>query len=86
MGDDIFIKFSDRGLEDEFEVAAFMIIEAVDGSGGDREVIENEVEEGGISDDSDKVFTLLLLPQVQQFRESEVLIRFRFRVRNSGEE
>lgn len=46
MGDDIFIKFSDRGLEDEFEVAAFMIIEAVDNSGGDREVIENEVDEG----------------------------------------
>lgn len=46
LGDDIFIKFSDRGLEDEFEVAAFMIIEAVDGSGGDREVIENEVDEG----------------------------------------
>ena len=55
MGDDIFIKFSDRGLEDEFEVAAFMIIEAVDDSGGDREVIENEVDEGI----SGKAFTLL---------------------------
>ena len=46
LGDDIFIKFSDRGLKDEFEVAAFMIIEAVDGSGGYREVIEDEVDEG----------------------------------------
>lgn len=46
MGDDIFIKFSDRGMEDEFEVAAFMIIEAVDDRGGDREVIEDEVDEG----------------------------------------
>ena len=55
-----------------------MVIEAVNDRRGDREVIENEVEEGGISDDSDKVFTLLLLPQVQQFRESEVLIRFQF--------
>ena len=57
LGDDIFIKFSDRGLEDEFDVAAFMIIEAVDGSGGDREVIENEVDEG-ISE-SGKAKTLL---------------------------
>ena len=56
-----------------------MIIETVDDSGGDREVIEDEVDEGGIaSDDSGKVFALLLLPQVQQFRESEVLISFRF--------
>lgn len=48
-----------------------MVIEAVDDSRGDREVIENEVEERGIaSDDSGKVFalSLLLLPQVQQFR------------------
>ena len=58
MGDDIFIKFSDRRLEDEFEVAAFMIIEAVDSSGGDREVIEDEVDEG-VGCDSGKVFTLL---------------------------
>ena len=37
-----------------------MIIEAVDDSGGDREVIEDEVEERGIaSDDSGKAFTLL---------------------------
>lgn len=57
MGADIFIKFSDRGMEDEFEVAAFMIIEAVDGGGGDREVIENEVDEG-ISE-SGKAKTLL---------------------------
>lgn len=55
LGDDIFIKFSDRGLEDEFEVAAFMIIEAVDGSGGDREVIEDEDDEGI----DGKVFALL---------------------------
>lgn len=57
MGDDIFIKFSDRGLEDEFEVAAFMIIEAVDNSGGDREVIEDEVDEGVRG--GSKAFTLL---------------------------
>lgn len=55
LGDDIFIKFSDRGLEDEFEVAAFMIIEAVDNRRGDREVIEDEVDEGIGS----KVFALL---------------------------
>lgn len=55
MGDDIFIKFSDRWLEDEFEVAAFMIIEAVDSRRGDREVIEDEVDEGI----DGKVFTLL---------------------------
>lgn len=70
LGDDIFIKFSDRGLEDEFEVAAFMIIEAVDGSGGDREVIEDEVDEGI----SGKAFTLLSY----EFREGEVFICFRF--------
>ena len=58
LGDDIFIKFSDRGLEDEFEVAAFMVIEAVDGSGGDREVIEDEVDEG-VGSSGGKVFTLL---------------------------
>ena len=58
MGDYIFIKFSDRGLEDEFEVAAFMIIEAVDSSGGDREVIEDEVDEG-VSGSGGKAFTLL---------------------------
>ena len=58
LGDDIFIKFSDRGLEDEFEVAAFMVIEAVDSSGGDREVIENEVDEG-IGSGGGKAFTLL---------------------------
>ena len=58
MGDDIFIKFSDRGLEDEFEVAAFMVIEAVDSSGGDREVIEDEVDEG-IGSGGSKAFTLL---------------------------
>lgn len=52
-----------------------MVIEAVDDSRGDREVIEDE---------SDKVFALL--SQVQQFRESEVLVRFQFRVRNSREE
>lgn len=56
LGDDIFIKFSDRWLEDKFEVAAFMIIEAVDGSGGDREVIEDEVDEGI---DGSEVFALL---------------------------
>lgn len=55
LGDDIFIKFSDRGLEDEFEVAAFMVIEAVDDGGGDREVIEYEVDEGIGSE----AFTLL---------------------------
>ena len=58
LGDDIFIKFSDRGLEDEFEVAAFMVIEAVDSRRGYREVIEDEVDKGvrgGIS----KAFTLL---------------------------
>ena len=58
MGDDIFIKFSDRGLEDEFEVAAFMIIETVDGSGGDRKVIEDEVDEGIIGSGGE-AFTLL---------------------------
>lgn len=58
LGVDIFIKFSDRGLEDEFEVAAFMVIEAVDDSGGDREVIEDEVDEG-IGGNSSKAFTLL---------------------------
>lgn len=58
LGVDIFIKFSDRGLEDEFEVAAFMIIEAVDGSGGYREVIENEVDEG-VRGGGGKAFTLL---------------------------
>ena len=58
MGDDIFIKFSDRGLEDEFEVAAFMVIEAVDNRRGDREVIENEVDEG-IGSSGGKAFTLL---------------------------
>ena len=57
LGVDIFIKFSDRGLDDEFEVAAFMIIEAVDSSGGDREVIEDEVDEGIGS--GGKAFTLL---------------------------
>lgn len=55
MGVDIFIKFSDRGLKDEFEVAAFMVIEAVDSRRGDREVIEDEVDEGV----SNKVFALL---------------------------
>ena len=58
MGDDIFIKFSDRGLEDEFEVAAFMVIEAVDDSGGDREVIEDEVDEG-IGSGGGEAFALL---------------------------
>ena len=58
MGDDIFIKFSDRGLEDEFEVAAFMIIEAVDNRRRDREVIENEVDEGIIGSGGE-AFTLL---------------------------
>ena len=58
MGDDIFIKFSDRGLEDEFEVAAFMIIEAVDNRRGDREVIEDEVDEG-VRGIGSKAFTLL---------------------------
>ena len=58
LGDYIFIKFSDRRLEDEFEVAAFMIIEAVDDSGGNREVIEDEVDEG-ISGSGGKAFTLL---------------------------
>ena len=57
LGDYIFIKFSDRWLEDEFEVAAFMVIEAVDGSGRYREVIENEVDKGVI--DGSKAFTLL---------------------------
>lgn len=57
LGDDVFIKFSDRWLEDEFEVAAFMVIEAVDDSGGDREVIEYEVDEG--VRDIRKAFTLL---------------------------
>lgn len=56
LGDYIFIKFSDRRLEDEFEVAAFMVIEAVDDGGGDREVIENEVDKGVIGG---KAFTLL---------------------------
>ena len=58
LGDDIFIKFSDRGLEDEFEVAAFMVIEAVYSSRGDREVIEYEVDEG-VSSGGSKAFTLL---------------------------
>lgn len=40
------VEFSDRGVEDEFEVAAFMVIEAVNDRRRDREVIENEVEEG----------------------------------------
>jgi len=40
------VEFSDRGVEDEFKVAAFMVIEAINDSGRDREVIENEVEEG----------------------------------------
>lgn len=57
LGDYIFIKFSDRRLEDEFEVAAFMVIEAVDDSGGDREVIEYEVDKG--VRDISKAFTLL---------------------------
>lgn len=56
-----------------------MVIEAVDGRRGDREVIEDEVEEGR---GSGKAFVLL----PYEFRESEVLISFRFRVRNSGEE
>lgn len=55
LGVDIFIKFSDRWLEDEFEVAAFMVIEAVDSGRGYREVIEYEVDKGVIS----KAFTLL---------------------------
>lgn len=57
MGVDIFIKFSDRWLEDEFEVAAFMVIEAVDSRRGYREVIENEIDEGIRGDG--KAFTLL---------------------------
>ena len=73
MGDYIFIKFSDRGLEDEFEVAAFMVIEAVDNRRGDREVIEYEVDEG-ISGVGGKAKTLL----PYEFREGEVFICFRF--------
>ena len=46
LGVDEVVEFSDRGVKDEFKVAAFMVIEAVNDRRRDREVIENEVEEG----------------------------------------
>lgn len=45
---EIAIDFIYRRGKGDFEIAAFVVIDAVDDSGGDVEVIENEGEEGEV--------------------------------------